>query len=103
MLSAHKRMQGAKSASAPRPLFTTLAGGMQEMVDALAERLPDTSLRLCTRVNSVELQQRQWRVRTEDDQQSFDALIMALPASSAGRLLSPVDAELGPFPGSRSL
>ncbi len=95
MLSAHKRMQRAKPAAAPRPLFTTLVGGMQQMVDALAERLPRTSLRLCTRVKSVELQQRRWRVTTEEDQQTFDAVIMALPASSAGRLLSPVDAELG--------
>ena len=93
MLAAHKQMQGA--GKSPKPLFTTLAGGMQELVDALVARLHHADLLIDTPVRSLELCARRWRVNSDDGMREFDGLIVALPASVAGPLFVPVDASFG--------
>ncbi len=101
MLAAHKKMRAmARNSSRAREqgasaIFTALRGGMQELVDALAERLDTASVRTATRVQSVEKTAQGWRIVTGDGGgETFDALIAAAPAWAAGELLRPVDAEL---------
>ena len=102
MLAAHRQMRArAKTAgprngaSAPRPLFTALRGGMSQLVDAVVGRLNPASLRTATPVSAIRKANRGWSVEAGGTQQEFDALIMAAPAWAAGALLAPVDPVLG--------
>jgi protoporphyrinogen/coproporphyrinogen III oxidase len=108
MLAAHRQMRAkAKAAAqkngnakggapaAPRPIFTALRGGMQQLVDALVARLDPASLHPATPVTKVEKTVDGWRVATAAGSESFDAVIFASPAWAAGALLAPVDRTLG--------
>ncbi len=111
MLAARKRM-AASSASAgrkpgpPPSLFTTLRGGMRQMVDAIAAQLPAGSVHVSTPAQSIarvdgahtnthrpELQPG-WVLKTAFGEERFDGLILALPAWVAGGLLRSVDRTL---------
>jgi oxygen-dependent protoporphyrinogen oxidase len=99
MLAAHKKMQAAqkspsKTQSRGAPIFTALRGGMQQLVDALLARLDPGSLRIATAVNALERYGDGWRVETRDTTESYDAVILAAPAWTAGVLLRPVDEPL---------
>ena len=52
MLAAHKKMAATRK-EPPRPLFTSLQDGMQQMVDAIVARLDPESIRLRTHVLRV--------------------------------------------------
>ena len=110
MLAAHRKMRarvkaaaqdngnGAAAAAARpaiRTIFTSMRGGMQQLVDALAARLDPASVRLATPVGGLEKVAEGWLVRTGSGAELYDAVIMASPAWAAGVLLSPVDAALG--------
>ena len=133
MLAAHRQMRvrakaaaqqnesaqtGSSSANgkgsapaAPRSIFTTLRGGMQQLVDALAARINPSSLRLATPVSGLEKVEGGWMVtagvpasaaadssvglNANGAAEFYDAVIMASPAWAAGSLLTPVDAALG--------
>jgi protoporphyrinogen/coproporphyrinogen III oxidase len=103
MLAAQRKMRTrAKSASngsgpppaAPRPIFTTLNGGMQQLVDTLAARMDAASVRLSTQVSAIEKHSTGWAVQVRGNVERFDAVIVATPARAAAVLLSPVDAKL---------
>ena len=53
------------SAGGPRPLFTSLKNGMQQMTDALISRLPAAALRPDTRVEAVKAESGKWLVVSE--------------------------------------
>jgi protoporphyrinogen/coproporphyrinogen III oxidase len=115
MLAAHKQMRAKAKAAAktngalngngngqasangrpPRSIFTSLRGGMQQMVDALAARLDPASVRLSTPVSGLARAEGRWRVAAGGAAEFYDAVIVASPAWAAGVLLRPVDAELG--------
>jgi oxygen-dependent protoporphyrinogen oxidase len=103
MLAAHRQMRVRASNSskesnrgaAPRPIFTALRGGMQQLVDALVDRLDPAFLRLATPVSSIEKTTNGWRVEAAGANEPFDAVIFASPAWAAGTLLGKVDLELG--------
>jgi protoporphyrinogen/coproporphyrinogen III oxidase len=83
-----------KAASGPRyGLFVSLRSGMQTLTDKLAERLDD--LRLDTPVSAVRKVDGGFEVQTPGETLRADAVIMALPACTAGELLTDVHAELG--------
>jgi len=95
MLAARKKLMHAESSQAPRPLFTSLKDGMQQMVDALAARLDPAAIRLRHRIRGVYLQNASWRVAYDlGGQKHYDAVILATPANVAGTLLEGVDADL---------
>ena len=101
MLAAHKKMRAAmaaRSAGAGKPpvrsIFTTLRGGLQQLIDAVASRLDPTSIRLGTPVTGIERAAMGWRVTHAAGSDVYDAVIVALPAWAAARLLSGVDAAL---------
>src|SRR5580692_6254505 len=76
MLAAHKKMKAAMAArvaaaatapagtkpAAPRGIFTTLRGGLQQMIDAITAKLDPRSIRLNTVVSAVERADDGWRV-----------------------------------------
>jgi oxygen-dependent protoporphyrinogen oxidase len=72
-------------------LFVTLAGGMQELVDAIAQRLPQASARLNTAVTSLfhrESKQR-WQIATGTNEiLEADGIILATPAFHSAQILA---------------
>jgi oxygen-dependent protoporphyrinogen oxidase len=114
MLAAHRQMRArAKAAAkkngaaggnghapsganpAPRAIFTTLRGGMQQLIGALEARLDPASIRLATPVSSLRKNPDSWRIEAGGKSEIYDAVIMAAPAWSAGVLLGQVDPVLG--------
>jgi oxygen-dependent protoporphyrinogen oxidase len=114
MLAAHRKMRArmkeaakknsagngsgparANSNAGARGIFTSLRGGMQLLVDALAARLDPASMRLATPVTGLEKTAEGWRVEAGGAWALYDAVIMASPAWAAGALLGTVDAALG--------
>jgi protoporphyrinogen/coproporphyrinogen III oxidase len=72
-------------------LFVTLAGGMQELVDAIGQRLPQGSTRLNTAVTSlfpVDRKQR-WQIATGTNEIiETDGIILATPAFHNAQILA---------------
>jgi len=81
--------------SGPRSIFTTLKGGLQQMIDALEARLNPAWVRKSTAVHGLERDHDGWRLRTGDRDEHYDAVILASPAWAAGKLLAATDAALG--------
>jgi len=112
MLAAHRQMRArsagsAQGAQAPRAIFTSLRGGMQQLVDALVARLDPACVRTATPVSSIERTRDGWRVVAGEAAEIYDGVIAATPAWAAGVLLRPVDPllaeELGDIPYSSSI
>ena len=116
MLAAHRKMRAHMKSSAhngngipaaPRPLFTSLRGGMQQLVDALTARLSPTFVRLEAPVSSIQRSGEEWQITVNGTTEPFDAIIMASPAWAAGALLGQVGPalaeELGGIPYSSSI
>jgi oxygen-dependent protoporphyrinogen oxidase len=79
----------------PRPLFSSLKDGMQQMVDAIVGRLDPSALRIRTRVRAVYPQGDRWRLAIDmGGNEMFDAVIVATPANVGGALLEGVDRDL---------
>lgn len=97
MLAAHAKMHAAKTtphSGSSRAIFTALRGGMQQLVDALANRIDPSAVRLATSVLKIERKESEWVVETETGRWRFDAVLIASPAWAAGAMLREVDAEL---------
>jgi oxygen-dependent protoporphyrinogen oxidase len=107
MVKARRRMAAERAGRPPggpaAPSgFITLGGGLQQMVDALGERLPAGTLRVREPVTALEVAaspggQPGWTVVTgagDAARWDADAVILAVPAYEAARLVSPHDAEL---------
>jgi oxygen-dependent protoporphyrinogen oxidase len=95
MLAAHNKMRAMAGKQPPRPLFSSLKDGMQQMVDAIVARLDPTALRLRTRVRAVYPQGDRWRLAIDmGGNEAFDAVILATPANVAGALLESVDRDM---------
>jgi len=111
MLAAHRKMRarvreaakmngattnrGQNSSPAARSVFTTLRGGLQQMVDALAARLDPESVRLAAPVTGIEKTAEGWRVESAGVSEVYDSIILASPAWATGALLGTVDPALG--------
>ena len=75
-------------------LFVTLTDGMQELVNTVAKRLPEGTLRSNTPVTSLIRDEKvnQWRVTLGDGETiSADAVILATPAFQTAAILSAID------------
>jgi oxygen-dependent protoporphyrinogen oxidase len=92
---------------APRSLFTTLRGGMQLIVDAIAAQLKGGAVHLSSPVQSISrpvpdprrsrlhrTPESGWIVETTFGQERFDGLILALPAWASARLLRSLETPL---------
>jgi len=76
------------------PIFTSLRGGLQQMIDALVARLEPGRLHLHTPVAGLQRLDGGWRVSVAGMARNFDAVVMAVPAWAAAELLRPVDGVL---------
>lgn len=99
MLQARKQ-RAAAGAGAPNPgsappLFTSLKGGMQQLVDAIVPQLAAGAARTGNKVVAIGRQDEKWMVAPEQgSMEEFDSVIMALPANQAGLLLERISAPL---------
>lgn len=94
---------GRGASGARYSLFLSFDEGAQVLTDALAARLPEGTLRLNTRVESLTprddahesaLASRRWLLRTSEGETiEADAVCLALPAYASARLLRGVDEE----------
>jgi len=81
-------------------LFVTFADGMDTLVRALAERLPDSSVVLNQRVASVERTGARWKIATVDGARwEADRLVFAGESHGTARLLRYVDPTLATLLG----
>jgi protoporphyrinogen/coproporphyrinogen III oxidase len=101
MLQARKQREQAVRAGtssarvAPRPLFTSLKNGMQQLVDTIVPQLTEGAARTGNKVVALSRQDVKWMVAPEQgSMEEFDAVIMALPANQAGLLLERISAPL---------
>ena len=82
----------------PTPLFTTLRGGLQQMIDALEVRLDARRIRLQSPVFGVDHRDGVWTVMARRPEgtrsEEYDAVIFATPAWITGELLREVDRKL---------
>ena len=60
-------------------IFTTLASGLETLIDRIVARLPAASLRLRQPILRMEADHGGWRITTADGSQQFDALVLATP------------------------
>jgi oxygen-dependent protoporphyrinogen oxidase len=86
MLAARSAMARAPKTK-PRPLFTSLKDGMQQMVDALTAALDARSLKTGIVVQAVAPEAGGWVVSAGLQSDQFDAVILALPTRAAAALL----------------
>ncbi len=94
MLAARKRMKQMAKSSVPRPLFTSLIGGMQQLVDTITPKLNHEWVHTGVNVSEVRRNGSKWQVTSENGSGEFDGLIFATPANVAGRLLAGTSPEL---------
>ncbi len=91
MLAARRNMPQA--AGARPPLFTSLKGGMQQLVEAILASLPPACLRPGIAVRQMRREGSGWIVSAREEQK-FDAVVLATTATAAGALLRTVSRKL---------
>ncbi len=100
MWHAHRKQtkqESSGTSGARYSLFLSFDNGMQTLVDALAKRLPETSIRLNTKAQAINFDEttKQWTVRTGAGEAiKADAVCLALPSYAAAGLLRGTDAQL---------
>jgi oxygen-dependent protoporphyrinogen oxidase len=96
MLASQKKLAEMRKAPGykPKPLFSSLKGGMQQLIDAVVARLDATSLRTGTRVEKLSRTGAGWELATASGTEQFDAVIFATPARIAAGMLDGIDAKL---------
>jgi oxygen-dependent protoporphyrinogen oxidase len=77
----------APSGSKPQSLFSSLKNGMQQMIDALAAALPQSSIRLQQQDITVRQVNDDWQVESSGNTERFQAVLLAVPAPSASAFL----------------
>lgn len=72
----------------PAPIFTSLKNGMQQLVEALIHRLNPSAIHTSQRVQSIEREAASWKISTGQRSASYDAVILAVPAPAAAKIVS---------------
>jgi protoporphyrinogen/coproporphyrinogen III oxidase len=87
--------EAAGASGARWSLFVTFADGMEELIRALAARLPQHAIRLTSRVTDVTREGSAWRIGLRDGPPaSADAVIIATESHQAGHMLRYTDPSL---------
>jgi oxygen-dependent protoporphyrinogen oxidase len=94
MLAARRRMAEMAKGKPKPPLFSSLKRGMQQLVDALLERLEPQAMRTGEHVTGLRFDGQAWEVATSRATARFDGVIFATPAHVAAALLAATDAAL---------
>ncbi|MFC5861329.1 protoporphyrinogen oxidase [Acidicapsa dinghuensis] len=85
---------GSQAKTAPRPLFTTLRHGMQQLVDAVTAKLDPSRIHLSTSITALEKSKDGWFLYADGIAARFDGVVIAAPAWIAAGLLTDVDEVL---------
>jgi len=93
MLAARKKMRSGSRKAAP-PLFTSLRDGMQHLAETVVSRLTPSALLTNAPVQAIQFEAGGWVVSAGMQSDHFDAVIVALPASDAARVLRLASPEL---------
>jgi protoporphyrinogen/coproporphyrinogen III oxidase len=100
MWRAARRTRETGTSGARWSLFVTFKGGMEEMIDALASRLPGGAVQLKQRALALARTADGWRVATNDGGSlAADALVLATEGHATARLVRPVDPPLATLVG----
>ncbi len=91
MIAARNKVSAANP---PRPLFTTLRDGMQQMTEAITARLDRSAVRLGVSVRGAAYHGGKWTVAADNGGEEFDAVILAVPAYAAAALLRAAHTKL---------
>jgi oxygen-dependent protoporphyrinogen oxidase len=75
------------------PMFATVWGGLDGLIEALAERLGPERLRLGIGVLGIHKEDGGYLLHTGAGEVEADAVVLATPADVSGRLLSAVEAD----------
>ena len=94
MLAARKKLPSAIRSAKPLPLFTSMKDGMQQMVDGILAQANGAALRTSSPVRELKLRDRAWQVTANGATESYDAIVIAVPAPAASLLLRPAQPEL---------
>jgi protoporphyrinogen/coproporphyrinogen III oxidase len=89
-LAEMQKTQGYK----PKPLFTSLRWGMQQLIDAVVARLNPQWLRTGCAVSVLTRSGQGWELATPFGPEQFDAVIFATPARIASKMLAGVNPQL---------
>lgn len=89
MLATRKNARQTIAASRRRapPLFTSLKNGMQHLAETVVSRLTPASLLTNTPVQTIQSEAGRWVVSSGMQSDSFDGVIVALPAPAAAQVL----------------
>ena len=92
-----RRARNRETGSGARwSLFVTLASGMQELIDSLAEHLPEGAIRLNSPVTQLTCDEKSkiWRITVDKDETlPADAVILTTPAFQTGAIISAIAKE----------
>ena len=92
---AARRLPASGTSGARWSLFVSLAGGMDELIEALVSRLPTGTVHLKARVAAVQRQGERWRLEASGREPlEADRVVIATESHVAGRLLRYVDPSL---------
>jgi oxygen-dependent protoporphyrinogen oxidase len=96
MLAARKQLAAMRQANGykPKPLFSSLKGGMQQMIDAIVARLTPQWLQTDSTISSLQLKDGGWELITPRGAEQFDSVIFATPARIASTMLAGIDRQL---------
>lgn len=96
MLASRNKLASMRKAGkyTPKPLFSSLKGGMQQLIDAIVARLDPQSLRQSTAISQLSRQGAGWELITPRGPEFFDAVIFATPARIASNMLAAVNPQL---------
>lgn len=90
-------LRGLESSSSPRddlPAFVSFSSGIERLVEAVVEKLPEGSVRSGVSVTAVEKSRQGFEVETAEGRIAAEAVILAVPAFVAGKLVESLDADL---------
>jgi oxygen-dependent protoporphyrinogen oxidase len=99
MLAANRRMAQMRKAAGtqhpPRPLFSSMKDGMQQLVDTILTRINLGAARLGQEVLETRAVDGGWTVYVRDrEPEQFDGIVLAVPARVAAKLLARTSAAL---------
>ncbi len=79
-----------RAQQSPPAIFTTLATGLETLIERMVSKLPSASLRLQTPVLQIEADRGRWRLTTAQGEDRFDAVVLATPLHVTQALLRPL-------------
>jgi protoporphyrinogen/coproporphyrinogen III oxidase len=84
-----------RAQQAAQPIFTSLANGLETLIERMVQRLPAASVRLRQPVLRIEADRGGWRLTTAAGEERFDAVVLATPPHVTRALLQPLEYPVG--------